>query len=120
MCTESQLKIKNNYYKKIRHNYVLPFVVIYCINFVQRCCSINIIIIKNVFRRLNCDSAAMKAMRQFYERPYYLAPSVAPANYNWVIISSRYKTTLFKRVNTEIIVNLNETCNVFSSNWNLA
>jgi hypothetical protein len=58
--------------------------------------------------RLNCDSTAMKALRKFYARPYFLAPSVAPAHYNWVLMSSNYKAHLFKQVR----IFTNGACNI--------
>ncbi|KAG8222106.1 hypothetical protein J437_LFUL000870 [Ladona fulva] len=38
--------------------------------------------------RQNCDLNAVKALRKFYQRPYFLANSVAPAHFNWVDIDS--------------------------------
>jgi len=86
----------------------------FCIGRLKFCCSalfldwrVHITIIfylvyflnsKFFVHRLNCDSTAMKALRKFYYRPYFLAPSVAPAHYNWVLMSSNYKAKLFKHV----------------------
>lgn len=46
----------------------------------------------------NCDINAVKALRKFYQRPYFLSTSVAPAHFNWVLMSSDYKTNLYKQV----------------------
>ncbi|CAB3366359.1 Hypothetical predicted protein [Cloeon dipterum] len=50
---------------------------------------------------LNCDASAMKAMRQFYQRPYFLASSVAPAHFNWIVLSSNYWAKSYKKLRLE-------------------
>ncbi|KAK6643363.1 hypothetical protein RUM43_004868 [Polyplax serrata] len=46
----------------------------------------------------NCDINAVKALRKFYQRPYFLSTSVAPAHFNWVLMSSDYNTKVYKQV----------------------
>ncbi|XP_049766994.1 uncharacterized protein LOC126100432 [Schistocerca cancellata] len=46
----------------------------------------------------NCDIHAVKALRKFYQRPYFLASSVSPAHFNWVLMSSDYNTKVYKKV----------------------
>lgn len=46
----------------------------------------------------NCDINAVKALRKFYQRPYFLSTSVAPAHFNWILMSSDYKTNLYKKL----------------------
>lgn len=46
----------------------------------------------------NCDLNAVKALRRFYQRPYFLSSSVAPAHFNWVLMSSDYSTKMYKKV----------------------
>lgn len=46
----------------------------------------------------NCDINAVKALRKFYQRPYFLSSSVAPAHFNWVLMSSDYNAKLYKKV----------------------
>ncbi|XP_059484917.1 uncharacterized protein LOC132202180 [Neocloeon triangulifer] len=50
---------------------------------------------------LNCDTSAMKSLRPLYQRPYFLASSVAPAHFNWVLISSNYRAKIYKKLNLE-------------------
>ncbi|XP_063220213.1 uncharacterized protein LOC134529747 [Bacillus rossius redtenbacheri] len=46
----------------------------------------------------NCDINAVKALRKFYQRPYFLSSSVSPAHFNWVLMSSDYNTRIYKKV----------------------
>nr|CAD7461089.1 unnamed protein product [Timema tahoe] len=46
----------------------------------------------------NCDIHAVKALRKFYQRPYFLSNSVSPAHFNWVLMSSDYTTKIYKKV----------------------
>ncbi|XP_022200561.1 uncharacterized protein LOC111057444 [Nilaparvata lugens] len=46
----------------------------------------------------NCDIHAVKALRKFYQRPYFLSSSVSPAHFNWVLMSSDYNTNNYKKV----------------------
>ncbi|PSN56686.1 hypothetical protein C0J52_00007 [Blattella germanica] len=46
----------------------------------------------------NCDINAVKALRKFYQRPYFLSSSVSPAHFNWVLMSSDYNTKIYKKV----------------------
>ncbi|KAG8325660.1 uncharacterized protein LOC124369317 [Homalodisca vitripennis] len=46
----------------------------------------------------NCDIHAVKALRKFYQRPYFLSNSVSPAHFNWVLMSSDYNTYNYKKV----------------------
>lgn len=46
----------------------------------------------------NCDIYAVKALRKFYQRPYFLSSSVSPAHFNWVLMSSDYNTKVYKKV----------------------
>ncbi|XP_054280611.1 uncharacterized protein LOC128998487 [Macrosteles quadrilineatus] len=46
----------------------------------------------------NCDINAVKALRKFYQRPYFLSNSVSPAHFNWVLMSSDYNTYNYKKV----------------------
>ncbi|XP_046385673.1 uncharacterized protein LOC124155688 [Ischnura elegans] len=46
----------------------------------------------------NCDINAVKALRKFYQRPYFLASSVSPAHFNWVLMSSDYNTKNYKKI----------------------
>ena len=48
--------------------------------------------------RQNCDIHAVKALRKFYQRPYFLSSSVSPAHFNWVLMSSDYNTKIYKKV----------------------
>lgn len=48
--------------------------------------------------RQNCDINAVKALRKFYQRPYFLSNSVSPAHFNWVLMSSHYNTYNYKKV----------------------
>lgn len=48
--------------------------------------------------RQNCDILAVKALRRTYQRPYFLSDSVSPAHFNWVLMSSNYNTSVYKRV----------------------
>nr|CAD7401285.1 unnamed protein product [Timema poppensis] len=45
----------------------------------------------------NCDIHAVKALRKFYQRPYFLSSSVSPAHFNWVLMSSDYTTKIYKK-----------------------
>nr|CAD7198269.1 unnamed protein product [Timema douglasi] len=49
----------------------------------------------------NCDIHAVKALRKFYQRPYFLSSSVSPAHFNWVLMSSDYTTKIYKKVGPE-------------------
>ncbi|GLH14005.1 Uncharacterized protein GBIM_18454 [Gryllus bimaculatus] len=46
----------------------------------------------------NCDIHAVKALRKFYQRPYFLSSIVSPAHFNWVLMSSDYNTKIYKKV----------------------
>ncbi|KAL1129794.1 hypothetical protein AAG570_012738 [Ranatra chinensis] len=46
----------------------------------------------------NCDIHAVKALRKFYQRPYFLSNSVSPAHFNWVLMASDYSTNNYKTV----------------------
>lgn len=46
----------------------------------------------------NCDILAVKALRRTYQRPYFLSDSVSPAHFNWVLMSSNYNTSVYKKV----------------------
>ncbi|KAJ1523830.1 hypothetical protein ONE63_010388 [Megalurothrips usitatus] len=46
----------------------------------------------------NCDIHAVKALRRMYQRPYFLSSSVSPAHFNWVLMSSNYNTSVYKKV----------------------
>nr|XP_018915038.1 PREDICTED: uncharacterized protein LOC109042627 [Bemisia tabaci]XP_018915039.1 PREDICTED: uncharacterized protein LOC109042627 [Bemisia tabaci]XP_018915040.1 PREDICTED: uncharacterized protein LOC109042627 [Bemisia tabaci]XP_018915041.1 PREDICTED: uncharacterized protein LOC109042627 [Bemisia tabaci] len=46
----------------------------------------------------NCDIIAVKALRKLYQKPYFLPKTVAPAHYNWVLMSSGYTSTIFKQI----------------------
>ena len=52
--------------------------------------------------RQNCDINAVKALRKFYQRPYFLSSSVSPAHFNWVLMSSDYNTKIYKKVSNAI------------------
>lgn len=49
----------------------------------------------------NCDINAVKALRKFYQRPYFLSSGVAPAHFNWVLMSSQYTGKMFRRVDVD-------------------
>ncbi|CAG5103979.1 Protein of unknown function [Cotesia congregata] len=46
----------------------------------------------------NCDINAVKALRKYYQRPYFLSSTVSPAHFNWVLMSSDYNSPSYKRV----------------------
>ncbi|KAF4518873.1 hypothetical protein B566_EDAN006724 [Ephemera danica] len=46
----------------------------------------------------NCDINAVKALRKYYQRPYFLANTVSPAHFNWVLMSSDYHAKLYKKL----------------------
>lgn len=46
----------------------------------------------------NCDINAVKVLRKYYQRPYFLSNSVLPAHFNWVLMSSNYNSPNYKRV----------------------
>jgi hypothetical protein len=56
---------------------------------------------KNSFHRQNCDINAVKALRKYYQRPYFLANTVSPAHFNWVLMSYDYHAKLYKKVKTQ-------------------
>ncbi|XP_026272107.1 uncharacterized protein LOC113202212 [Frankliniella occidentalis] len=49
----------------------------------------------------NCDIHAVKALRRMYQRPYFLSNSVSPAHFNWVLMSSNYNTSVYKKVDPD-------------------
>ncbi|XP_014247166.1 uncharacterized protein LOC106665339 isoform X2 [Cimex lectularius] len=46
----------------------------------------------------NCDIHAVKALRKFYQRPYFLSNTISPAHFNWVLMSSDYRSSNYKKV----------------------
>ncbi|XP_031782233.1 uncharacterized protein LOC103317435 [Nasonia vitripennis] len=46
----------------------------------------------------NCDINAVKVLRKYYQRPYFLSSTVSPAHFNWVLMSSDYNSPNYKRV----------------------
>ncbi|XP_073993860.1 uncharacterized protein [Rhodnius prolixus] len=46
----------------------------------------------------NCDIHAVKALRKFYQRPYFLSNTISPAHFNWVLMSSDYGSTNYKKL----------------------
>jgi hypothetical protein len=46
----------------------------------------------------NCDINAVKVLRKYYQRPYFLSSAVSPAHFNWVLMSSDYNSPNYKRV----------------------
>lgn len=46
----------------------------------------------------NCDINAVKALRKYYQRPYFLSSTVSPAHFNWVLMSSDYSSPSYKKV----------------------
>jgi len=49
----------------------------------------------------NCDIHAVKALRKLSQRPYFLAGSVPPAHFNWVLMSSQYNGKTFRRLDVD-------------------
>ncbi|BES89959.1 Hypothetical protein NTJ_02766 [Nesidiocoris tenuis] len=49
----------------------------------------------------NCDIHAVKALRKFYQRPYFLPNTVSPAHFNSVFMSSDYRSTNMKKVDLD-------------------
>ena len=37
-----------------------------------------------------------------YQRPYFLSNSVSPAHFNWVLMSSDYNTSIYKKVGRQV------------------
>lgn len=46
----------------------------------------------------NCDINAVKVLRKYYQRPYFLSSTVSPAHFNWVLMSSDYNSPSYKKV----------------------
>ncbi|KAL2715235.1 hypothetical protein V1478_014933 [Vespula squamosa] len=46
----------------------------------------------------NCDINAVKILRKYYQRPYFLSSTVSPAHFNWVLMSSNYNSPGYKKV----------------------
>jgi hypothetical protein len=48
--------------------------------------------------RENCDRKAAKALRNLYQRPYFMPDMVDFSDANWVLMSSDYRAKVYKEV----------------------
>ncbi|CAH1393414.1 unnamed protein product [Nezara viridula] len=46
----------------------------------------------------NCDIHAVKVLRRFYQKPYFLPNTISPAHFNWVFMSSDYSSRNYKKI----------------------
>jgi hypothetical protein len=70
-------------------------------------CKVKVVPLTFSFRQ-NCDIHAVKALRKFYQRPYFLSSSVSPAHFNWVLMSSDYSTKIYKKVSILALIRMYE------------